>query len=214
MAQSISSIWRVFEKRYSVSHEQLEKFKHYVQALQTWREFGNITALTDEQSIVELHFEDSLAVTHHQDFSHVHAIADIGSGGGFPGIPLAIIYPHLTVYLIEVKHKKIAFLEQLVNQLGLSQVVIVPLDWRTFLRKTNHPIDIFCARASLAITELIRMFKPSCLYNKSTLFYWASHDWQAPKHAQPYIKQEWSYFVGGRNRRIITLQKDTTNQNG
>lgn len=203
-----SSVWRVFAKRYQLTDGQVDLFRRYMHALQSWDEFGNITAISDEQSIVELHFEDSLALTKYIDMRQLTAVADVGSGGGFPGIPLKIMFPHLAVYLLEVKHKKVAFLEHLVAELGLEQVTVVPLDWRTFLRKTNVPIELFCARASLPVSELVRMFKPSCPYQHQRLIYWAAQDWQPAKHEQVYTKHEYGYLVGGRKRRLVLFQKN------
>lgn len=200
------SLWRVFVKRYQLNDVQESQFRQYMHALEQWEEFGNITAITDERAIIELHFEDSLALTKFVDFSQINSIADVGSGGGFPGIPLAIKFPNLHVYLIEVSHKKIMFLERLIQELHLTNITIIPLDWRTFLRKTSHDIALCCARASLAVTELVRMFKPSSPYKHAQLVYWASYDWQAPKQVAPLIKEQWQYHVGGRERRLILLQ--------
>jgi len=202
---SSDSLWRVFAKRYQLNDLQQDQFKRYMHALTQWKEFGNITAIVDEQAIVELHFEDALALTKFIDFSQITSIADIGSGGGVPGVPLAIKFPHLRVYLVEVSHKKIMFLERLLQELNVTNITIVPLDWRTFLRKTEYTIDLFCARASLAVSELIRMFKPSSPYKHARLIYWASHDWQAQKYVELLVKARWHYGVGGRERQLILL---------
>jgi 16S rRNA G527 N7-methylase RsmG len=113
------------------------------------------------------------------------------------------MFPWLPVYLIEVKRKKIMFLERLIQELGLVQVTIVPMDWRTFLRKTDLPIELFCARASLPVSELVRMFKPSCVYKYKRLVYWAAYNWQPLKHERCLLKREWPYVVGGRKRKLV-----------
>ena len=208
------SAWHIFVKRYQLTCEQEDLFKRYFQAMQSWEEFGNITAISDEKSFVELHFDDSLVLTKFIDMTTITSIADIGSGGGFPGIPLKIMFPHLSVYLIEVKRKKIAFLERLVSELGLENVTVVPLDWRTFLRKTNFSIDLFCARASLPVTEFVRMFKPSSPYKHARLVYWAAQDWQAPRHVTCYMKHDWRYFIGERVRRLILFQHNNQASSG
>jgi len=202
----LTSIWRVFAKHYQLSDQQIAQFERYVQELKKWNEQINLTALTDERDIIELHFDDSLKVTQFIDFSKITACCDVGSGGGFPGIPLKILYPHLTIYLIEVKRKRINFLEHLIDTLHLENVAVFPIDWRTFLRKTEFSIDLFCARASLDTEELVRMFKPSCLYNEDTLIYWASRHWEPTKKVAPYVVNDWDYHVGGRKRRLIELK--------
>ena len=138
----------------------------------------NLTTITDDAAIMQYHFLDSLIVAKYVDFTAIKSIADVGTGGGFPGIPLKILYPHLSLTLIEVTEKKIRFLENVVAQLGLSSVETVNLDWRTFLRKTSSPIDLFVSRASLHADELLKMFKPSCVYKNATLAYWSAISWQ------------------------------------
>lgn len=201
------SVWRVLVKRYALTEHQEHLLHKYLQALMQWQEFGNITAIEDELDIIELHFDDSLTLSKYLDISKIKSIADIGSGGGCPGIPLAIKFPELQVYLLEVKHKKLAFLEKLIHELGLTNVELVPLDWRTFLRKTNFNIDLFCARASLLMPELLRVFKPASSYKHARLAYWAARDWQVPKQAESFITGDWQYHVAGRVRRLIMLQQ-------
>jgi 16S rRNA (guanine527-N7)-methyltransferase len=135
----------------------------------------------------------------------INAIADVGSGGGFPGLPLKIKFPHLSVVLIEVNHKKVEFLETIVRKLKLDNVTISDLDWRTFLRTTSFPIDLFVSRASLHTDELVRLFKPGCIYNSSRLVYWASQEWEAGKKEIPYVKSEYSYTLGMKKRKYVLL---------
>lgn len=202
----LKSVWRVFAKKYNLSDYQISQFERYAQELKEWNTRIDLTAVSDQDTI-ELHFDDSLHVTQFIDFSQMTACADIGAGGGFPGIPLNILYPQLPIYLIEVKRKRIQFLEHILDVLKLENAMVFTLDWRTFLRKTEFAIDLFCARASLDLEELIRMFKPACPYNDSSLAYWASRNWEPTEKVAPLVKEDWEYHVGGRKRRIILLKK-------
>ena len=197
------AIWNNFAKRQVLSPEQIVQFKHYYDLLIRTNEIHNLTAITDLQRVVTDHFDDSLALRKFIALHELHQIADIGSGAGFPAIPLKIVFPHLTLVLIEVNHKKIAFLESVVEQLGLTDVTITDLDWRTFLRKTDFSIDLFCARASVHPDELVRMFKPTSPYKEARLVYWASRHWIAPEKIKLFIEREESYTVGDKNRRLI-----------
>jgi 16S rRNA G527 N7-methylase RsmG len=105
--------------------------------------------------------------------------------------------------LIEVNHKKIEFLSTVIQELGLENVTISDLDWRTFLRTTNDSIDLFLARASLHTDELVRLFKPSSPYKEAQLIYWASKDWEPGKKDAPFVKKEYSYTLGNKKRRYI-----------
>lgn len=196
------TLWQKFAKQYGLSDKQLQQFQHYAKLLIEWNKKINLTALTDLDDIVDYHFADSLEVARFLDVKSYKMIADIGAGGGFPGIPLKILFPHLTLVAIEVNNKKIGFMQHVVDTLNLKDVQFVSDDWRTFLRSTALPIDLFLARASLQPTELIRMFKPSCVYNKAKLVYWASQHWQ-PEGVASYVVQEKSYMVGNKKRRYI-----------
>lgn len=202
------SAWRVLVKRYQLTELQQELFKKYMQLLQQVNQTSNITAITTECDIIELHFNDSLALARFVDMKQYKGIADVGSGGGFPGIPLKIMFPQLPLFLIEVSQKKRAFLEMVVNELQLPDVQVIALDWRTFLRKTDYSIDLFCARASLEVSELVRMFKPSSPYKHAQLVYWAASTWEPEKHVLPYITKQWAYHIAARERRLIVLANE------
>ena len=195
--------WHTFSTQEQLSEYQKNQFQSYADLLVEWSQKISITTITDPSSIVLDHFQDSVYVTHFLDFTHVRGIADIGSGGGFPGIPLAIFFPEKPLYLIEVNEKKIAFLHEVVRRLSLNNVTIYPFDWRTFLRKTAYDIDVFCSRASLPIHELLRVLKPSSPYKESVLVYWASRYWQLEEYERSFFIGEKSYTLGTKKRRYI-----------
>ncbi|MEX0940869.1 MAG: 16S rRNA (guanine(527)-N(7))-methyltransferase RsmG [Candidatus Babeliales bacterium] len=186
-----------------IDADKAQKFKQYLLELFSWNERIDLTAITTVKNALLYHFQDSLQIKDYVDFQQISMIADIGTGAGFPGLPLKIFYPSLALILIEVSYKRIQFLESVIETLGLENIEIVRLDWRTFLRKTEYPIDIFCARASLAPSELLRMFKPGCIYKKAQLIYWASTDWQPADKELPFIKKEKHYKVGNRKRKFV-----------
>ncbi len=198
-----TAIWQTFAKQYRLSDEQKRQFQLYAQLLQDWNARINLTALTNLDDIVHYHFADSIEITNFIDMQRYKMIADIGAGAGFPGIPIKIMFPHLALVPIEVNNKKIRFMQQVIDQLGLSDVHFVSDDWRTFLRNSDMPIDLFLARASLQSSELIRMFKPACAYKKADLIYWASKHWQPASDVAVYITKEESYNIGGKVRRYV-----------
>ncbi len=198
-----TAIWQTFAKQYRLSDEQQRQFQLYAQLLKDWNARINLTALTDLDDIVDYHFADSIEITNFIDMKQYKMIADIGAGAGFPGIPIKIMFPHLALVPIEVNNKKIRFMQQVVDQLGLSDVHFVSDDWRTFLRHSDMPMDLFLARASLQPTELIRMFKPASAYKEADLIYWASKHWQPAADVMAYIAKEESYSIGGKKRRYI-----------
>ena len=109
---------------------QLESFRVYLENLVAWNRKLNLTAITDPEQIEVRHFLDSLSILQageaRQELSSPRARAiDIGSGAGFPGIPLAISFPHAHVTLLEATGKKVAFLEHVALQLGLAGVAAI-----------------------------------------------------------------------------------------
>ncbi len=199
-------IWAALKDRFGLSEKQLEHFKLYATLLQEWNKKINVTAIEDTPSIIATHFQDSVELARFVDFKTIQMIADVGSGGGFPGLPLKILFPHLKLVLIEVNHKKLQFLQTVIDQLKLHDVELIDLDWRTFLRQIDLPIDLFLARASLQPSELVRIFKAQSPYRQSRLIYWASQHWQAEDKLQPYIKREECYEIGNKLRRYIFFE--------
>ncbi|MBD3273067.1 16S rRNA (guanine(527)-N(7))-methyltransferase RsmG [Candidatus Dependentiae bacterium] len=199
-------IWSEFEQDLNLSEIQLDKFKKYSDLLIEWNKKFNLTAITNLGGIVRQHFKDSLILKNFIDLNKINSIADIGSGAGFPSIPLKIIFPNLKIYLIEVNKKKQKFLKFLIDTLKLENVEIIDLDWRTFLRKTEFEIDYFVTRAALHELELIRMFKPACFYKNSKLVYWASQNWECYPKAKKYLKKEQYYKLGKRERKLIFFE--------
>ncbi len=195
--------WQKFIKEFKLTPLQADQFARYLILLQEHNELFNLTAITDPAHIIAYHFQDSLALGKACDLSTMSMIADVGAGAGFPGIPLKIVHNHLDLFLIEVTKKKINFLNTVINELQLEQTLVWEVDWRTFLRKTDEPIDLFVSRASLHTDELIRMFKANCPYKDRRLVYWASQDWQPLKVEQPFVDHEMTYHIAHKLRRLI-----------
>lgn len=199
----VSTIWTEFKNNFDLNDEQLSKFKIYFDMLIANNKLFNITAITGLKEVVKDHFSDSLYISNFIDFTKINSISDIGSGGGFPGIPLKIKYPHLEVVLIEVTGKKIAFLQEVIQNLGLDKIQIYKYDWKTFLRKTDYKIDLFCARASLQPEDLVRVFSPAFKYQGSTLVYWASKLYEPSKKVLKYTQRQETYKIGQKIRKLI-----------
>ena len=140
-------LWQTFFQHTGLTSRQGEQFKRYYDVLIKANEIHNLTAITDLEKVIADHFEDSLALTRFIDCTALTMLGDVGTGAGFPAIPIKILFPHLKMVLIEVNHKKRDFLQSLIELLGLQEMEVVDFDWRTFIRKTDYPIDLFCARA-------------------------------------------------------------------
>lgn len=200
-------IWQNFQQLHGMSDHQLHQFQQFYNLLMQHNELFNLTAITSLKGCIAYHFNDSLMLNKSVDVAQRKGIVDVGSGGGFPGIPLAIMYPQIPLYLIEVTKKKVEFLQLIIEQLGLTSCEVVHMDWRTFLRKTDFEVDLFCARASLHPVELLRMLQPACFYNTSLLVYWASETWEPESKESGFIKEIYSYTLNRKHRKLVMFEK-------
>jgi len=198
----VEKVWQDFQKAEYLSKENLEKFKKYKKILSEWNREMNLTAIKDLSGIVRQHFVDSLALRNFIDLKKVKTIADVGAGAGFPAIPLKIVFPHLSILLIEPKKKKQRFLNALIEELELKNVEICDLDWRTFLRTTKGNIDLFVSRAAFDEVELCRMFRSNSAYNTSKLVYWVAQEWESEPRAEKYFKGIKEYKLGKKLRKL------------
>ena len=104
-----------------LSDHQLEQFNIYYDLLIEWNSFMNLTAITDFEEACKLHFVDSISASKYFDFSaDCYSLIDIGTGAGFPGIPLKIIYPNLNITLFDSLNKRLTFLNEVIEKLQLN----------------------------------------------------------------------------------------------
>ena len=142
-----------------LSDRQTEQFMLYLDRLKYWNRKINLTALTDDHDIVVKHFLDSL--TPAEMIGKKAKLLDIGSGGGFPGVPLKIALPDLDVTLIESSGKKVSFLKDLIRKLKLRNIRAVPSraeDAGNGL--VRHSYDIVITRAVGSIERVLKLSLP------------------------------------------------------
>jgi 16S rRNA (guanine527-N7)-methyltransferase len=106
-----------------LAREQHEKLAAHLQLVEKWNRIHNLTAVRETDQMVVLHVLDSLTVLPH--LRHAESVLDVGTGAGFPGIPIAIARPDLEVVLLDSSRKKCAFLEQAKAELRLGNVAVV-----------------------------------------------------------------------------------------
>ncbi len=141
-----------------LSDEQLRSLDRYLDLLLEVNAVMNLTRITDRASAEVLHIADALTLVAHLP-RESHRLADVGSGGGVPGIPLAIARPDVSFVLIESTQKKAAFLDRAVVDLGLSNVV-VEAERAEKLADYRGTFDVVTARAVAAIGELAQWCLP------------------------------------------------------
>lgn len=198
--------WQQLAQQYKLTDHQLEQLQCYYTMLVEANELFNLTAITDLPAVLAYHFADSLELMHAVNLEKITAVADVGTGAGFPGMVLKIKYPHLKMILIEVTQKKVQFLQDVAAALNLSDITYYSQDWRTFLRKTDYTVDLICARASLQPEELVRMFQPASPYKNAQLVYWAAEHWEPGPQVAPFVSSYFTYTVKDRVRKYVLLK--------
>ncbi|MVX66873.1 16S rRNA (guanine(527)-N(7))-methyltransferase RsmG [Clostridium chromiireducens] len=105
-----------------LSKEQYEKFIDYMKLLQEWNEKINLTAITEDEEIIKKHFIDSIKAFKRKEFKNAANLIDVGTGAGFPGLPIAIMKNDIKITLLDSLNKRVNFLNNVVTKLGLSNV--------------------------------------------------------------------------------------------
>ena len=112
------------QKGIVLSEKQMAQFAQYYQLLVEWNEKMNLTAITEEKEVYLKHFYDSIVLSLVTDMQPDATLCDVGSGAGFPSIPLKIVYQNLKVTIVDSLNKRIHFLNHLVETLGLTDVYL------------------------------------------------------------------------------------------
>lgn len=105
-----------------LNEEQLCQFMSYYELLVEWNQVMNLTAITDFEEVCKKHFTDSLSLVKAYKINAPISVIDVGTGAGFPGIPLKIAFPDIEVILLDSLHKRVDFLKTVIDNLGLKKI--------------------------------------------------------------------------------------------
>ncbi|MGH8299207.1 MAG: 16S rRNA (guanine(527)-N(7))-methyltransferase RsmG [Steroidobacteraceae bacterium] len=141
----------------ALTEHDAARLRQLLEELMHWNQRFNLTGLADLESMITHHVLDSLAV---HRYLHGLAIADVGTGAGFPGLPLALANPERRFTLIDSSGKKIRFVSHAVRSLGLMNAK--PLQARVETLRPERPFDTVLARAFAPLSELLGAVTPLC----------------------------------------------------
>lgn len=129
--------------------QQLEMFYNF---LIKKNEVMNLTGITNKEEVYLKHFYDSLTLVKAMDFNNINSVCDVGSGAGFPGIVLKIVYPHLHIVLLDAREKRIKYLNELIEYLSLNNITAIHTRSEEY---KDEFFDCVTARAVAPLEKLV-----------------------------------------------------------
>ena len=171
----------------NLSEKQIEQFILYYENLIEKNKVMNLTAITEFQDVLVKHFLDSLSIVKVIDMGHVKKILDLGTGAGFPGIPLKIVYPEIEFVLLDSLNKRIKFLQEIIDKCRLDKIAVVHGRAEELARKREYRenFDLCVSRAVANLSSL-------------------------SEYCLPYVKCG-GYFISYKSKNIDTELKDAKN---
>ena len=149
-----------------ITQKQLDQLERYYELLVEWNEKINLTNITEKEQVYLKHFYDSLTISKVIDFNNIDNLCDIGTGAGFPGLVLKIVFPNLKVTLVDSLNKRINFLNEVINELNLNEITTVHSRAEEFAKQNIEKFDIVTARAVAHLSILLEYSIPMVKINK------------------------------------------------
>lgn len=182
-----------------LNERQAEQFSLYYKELLIWNDKINLTSIIEEDAVLMKHFVDSLLSTKVINFMDVKRLIDVGTGAGFPGIPLKIVYPHIEVVLLDALNKRIAFLEHIIVMLDLKSIYAVHGRAEDLARtELRESFDLCVSRAVSQLNVLCEYCLPFITINGLFVSYKGNKTIEELEHSENAIS-----ILGGKVESVV-----------
>ena len=190
-----------------LSEKQLEQFRRYYEMLVEKNKVMNLTAITEWDEVIDKHFIDSISLIKACDLSGEKYILDLGCGAGFPGIPLKIAFPNLKIVLLDYLNKRILFLQEVIEALGLEKVEALHGRAEDYARKAEYreQFDYCVSRAVANLTTLSEYCIPYVKEGGSFISYKSGKVKEELKEVKKAL-----FLLGGNVEDTITFELPET----
>lgn len=143
-----------------IDEEKINQLNLYQALLVEWNKVINLTGITEKDEVFLKHFYDSLTLNKAIDLKSIESLCDVGTGAGFPGLVIKILFPHINVVLIDALNKRINFLNDVINKLGLKNIVAVHSRSEDYAKDNREKFDVVTARAVSNLPVLMELCVP------------------------------------------------------
>ena len=143
-----------------LTDEQLNQLALFYQLLLSWNEKMNLTRITNQEEVYLKHFYDSLTLYKEIKLETVDTLCDVGSGAGFPGIVLKIVFPNLDITLIDSLQKRVNYLNEIIKELKLSNIRAIHTRCEDYARVNREKYEVVTARAVANLKVLSELCLP------------------------------------------------------
>lgn len=187
----------LFEKyNIQINETQLDQFEKYYQYLVQENEKFNLTAITEMKDVAIKHFLDSVLGAN--EIPQNASVIDVGTGGGFPGVPLKILRPDIKITLLDSLQKRVKFLQEVVNLLDLKNVTCVHSRAEDYAKEKREKFDVALSRAVASMPTLSEYLVPFVKVGGNVIMYKSQKAEEELKEGQKAIKT-----FGGNVEKII-----------
>ena len=195
-----------------ITNKQLEQLDKYYKLLKEWNEKINLTRIIEEKEVYLKHFYDSLTLFKVIDLKKNIKLCDIGTGAGFPGLVLKIVFPTLSITLVDSLQKRINFLNNVIQDLNLDNIETIHIRAEDFAKQNKNKYDVVTCRAVSRLKNLIDYCIPLIKDNGVFLPMKANCDDEIEeisnnKRIKIVNIEKFLLPIEGSNRTIITIKK-------